>query len=69
MRYVALMPRSQRTYPSKPHVWSSVVVSAVANPDGAWVPASVARVRRSMKRGDEVNHPRRDPGHDVLEKV
>jgi len=45
------------------------VVIAVTNPDGAWVQDSVARVRRSMNRGEEVNHPSRDPGQDVLEKV
>lgn len=42
---------------------------AVAKPLGAWVDASVARVRRSIKRGEVVNHPRRDPGQEVLEKV
>jgi hypothetical protein len=45
------------------------VVRAVTKPEGAWVLASVARVRRSMKRGDVVNQPRREPGHEVLEKV
>jgi hypothetical protein len=45
------------------------VVIAVTNPDGAWVQDSVARVRRSMNRGEEVNHPSRDPGHEVLENV
>jgi len=44
-------------------------VMAVAKPLGACVDASVARVSRSMNSGDEVNHPRRDPGQDVLEKV
>jgi hypothetical protein len=52
-----------------PHVWSILVVSAVTKPEGAWVLASVARVRRSMKRGEVVNQPRREPGHEVLEKV
>jgi hypothetical protein len=42
---------------------------AVTNPEGAWVHDSVARVSRSIKRGEEVNHPSRDPGQDVLEKV
>jgi len=56
-------------YPSKPHVLSSVIVSAVAKPLGACVLASEIRVRRSMKSGDEVIQPRREPGHDVLENV
>ena len=46
-----------------------VVVSAVAKPDGACVEASVARVSRSIKMGEVVIHPRREPGHEVLEKV
>lgn len=53
----------------KPHCWIILIVNAVANPLGAWVEASVARVRRSMKMGDVVIQPNLDPGADVLEKV
>jgi hypothetical protein len=56
-------------YPSKPYVLSMVAVTAVAKPLGACVEASVARVSRSMKRGEVVNHPSREPGAAVLEKV